>query len=203
MIPSCWLGLKPYNLVGTPLHSQKLDPGGCPYVDLPLLWAPFGWPDRSPKTCHNPLDMNKVPIIFWSPIYGLGAAKKKVGCFATRYWRSLRCATVLFYFSLWPWSWWVPGSRSVKDPHHNRLKFRVQATERGWLRAGGYRSEKILFFCEGEVFFLDTCLLMGANSRKIRRVIIPEISFRNIALWNQLLSKIFQMPHRNMLCWGI
>ena len=115
--------------------------------DLPLSWALYGWPERSPISCHNPLDMTRFPMIFWGPTNGPGAVKKKRKVASLRDIEGL-CATQPsdLIFSLWPWSWWVPGSRSVKDPHHNRLKFRAQATKRIWLRAGGYRNKKMFFF---------------------------------------------------------
>ena len=75
-----------------------------------------------------------------------GRQRNKDGCFASRFWRSLRSATIWFYISLWPWSWWVPGSRSIKDPHQKRLKIRAQTTKRICYRAGRYSSKKIVLF---------------------------------------------------------
>ena len=47
------------------------------FDDLPLSWTPYGWPERSPIFCDNPIGHDKVPMIFWGSFYGPGAAKKK------------------------------------------------------------------------------------------------------------------------------
>ena len=40
------------------------------------------------------------------------------------------------FFFHWPWTWWVPGCRSIKDPHLKLLKTRMQSLKRGWSRSG-------------------------------------------------------------------
>jgi hypothetical protein len=48
----------------------------------------------------TPIGHDKVPMFFWGPLNGPGAAKKKEGCFATRQLVSLRYATADFNFFL-------------------------------------------------------------------------------------------------------
>ena len=64
-------------------------------------------------------------MFFWGPIFGPGVIKKKGWL--------LRNHRFNIFFH-WPWTWWVPGSRSIKDPHLKLLKSRAQAKKRGWSR---------------------------------------------------------------------
>jgi hypothetical protein len=53
-----------------------------------------------PYILSKPIGHDKVPMFFWGPLNGPGAAKKKEGCFATRQLASLRYATANFNFFL-------------------------------------------------------------------------------------------------------
>ena len=52
-----------------------------------------------PFILSTPIGHDKVPMFFWGPLNGPGAAKKKEGCFATRLLGSLRYATANFISS--------------------------------------------------------------------------------------------------------
>jgi hypothetical protein len=53
-----------------------------------------------PFILSKPIGHDKLPMFFWGPLNGPGAAKKKEGCFATRQIASLRYATANFNFFL-------------------------------------------------------------------------------------------------------
>jgi hypothetical protein len=96
--------------------------GGCPFLWSALVMSPLWLGLLEPFILSKPIGHDKVPMFFWSPLNGPGAEKEKKGYFATRQLGSLRYATINFSFLKWPWSWWVPGSRSVDDLHQNVWK---------------------------------------------------------------------------------
>mgnify|MGYP001826378542 CR=1 FL=1 len=72
-------------------------------------------------------------MFFWGPITGPGVIKKN---------RLLLFNRRFNFFFHWPWTWWVPGSRSIKDPHLKLLKTRMQSLKRGWSRSGWWPCKK-------------------------------------------------------------
>ena len=76
-------------------------------------------------------------MFFWGPIIGPGVIKEKGWLLRCEiFWASwLRNHRLIFFFH-WPWTWWVPGSRSIKDSHLKLLKTRVQSLKRDWFRSG-------------------------------------------------------------------
>ena len=56
----------------------------------------------------------------------------------------------------------MPGSRSMKGPHHNNLKLGRRLTKGSHSKLETDPAKNDVFFCDGEVFSLDRGLLMGA-----------------------------------------
>ena len=57
----------------------------------------------------------------------------------------------------------MPGSRSTKDPHQKTFEITGAGKEKGLIPLlDDVPAKKNVLFCEGEVFFLDRGLLMGA-----------------------------------------
>ena len=71
---------------------KNIGPGGCPFCLIcPCHEPSMAGPQGALFSCHNPLDMTRFPMIFWGPINGPGAAKKK------RTVASLRNRLILFF----------------------------------------------------------------------------------------------------------
>jgi len=86
--------------------------------------------------------------------------------------KSLRCATVdlmFFFLGLEPDGCLVADQIRIRTK--NLRKARVQASKRGSADFGLCPcKKKCSFFCDGEVFSLDRCLLMGATATGTWRV---------------------------------
>ena len=93
--------------------SLNENPGGCPFLWSALVISPQWLAHLEPLILSQPIGHDKVPMFFWGPHNGPGVAGK-IG-------KLLQYATINFFLK-WPWSWWVPGSRSVKDLHQNTWK---------------------------------------------------------------------------------
>ena len=64
-----------------------------------------------------------------------------------------------FWTDLDPDGCLVADQRKVYAIH---LKYREQRNQRGYFRAGWWPCKKLYYFCDGQVFFIDRGLLMGA-----------------------------------------
>ena len=134
-----------------------------------------------PFILSQPIGHDKVPMFFWGPLSGPGVVKKirKVASLRDNEGLSATQTPILFFLK-WPWSWWVPGSRSVKGLHQNTWKHGSRQTKESHSKLETDPAKKDIIFCDGEVFSLDRGLLMGAN---IQNPILLQISPKNLPEW--------------------
>ena len=78
-----------------------------------------------------------------------------------------RKSNVLYYFFNRPWSWWVPGCRSTKGLCQT-LEIPGAEKPKGLLPRWWVILQKTILFCDGQVFFIDRGLLMGAFIHSLR-----------------------------------
>jgi len=104
----------------------------------------------------QPIGHDKVPMFFWGPLFGPGAAKKKDGCSASQ--------PPIFIFSftgLDPDGCLVADQRKV---HTITIENSGADKQKGLIPIWRLiQQKKDIIFCDGGVFFLDRGLLMGAN----------------------------------------
>jgi len=82
-------------------------------------------------------------MFFWGPSHGPGVEKK----------------LSFSFIDLEPDGCLVADQRKV---HAKHLKSRVQINKRGASALGGDPAKKLYSFCDGQMFFIDRGLLMGA-----------------------------------------
>ena len=136
--------------------------------------------------CHEPpmvgqqgaLDLVTTPWTWQGTDVFLGSVIRTRG----RKEKSMVANRMVFFF-LWPWSWWVPGSRSIRV-RTKTLEKPGAVAQKGhdplWMLT---LQKKIIIFCDGEVFSIDRGLLMGA--------IIT--TWRFFQIWN-VYHRIFAEP---------
>ena len=105
-----------------------LNPGGCAFLsDLPLWWAPDGWPCWSPISCDNPLAMTRNQCFSGVRLTDLGSRRNQL--FSS--------------IDLEPDGCLVADQLKL---HAKHLKNRVQMNKRGCIRTGWWPCKKTVFF---------------------------------------------------------
>ena len=152
----------------TPLNKN---PGGWPFLWSALVMSPQWLALLEPFILSQPIGHDKVPMFFWGPLSGPGVVRKIRRVASLRDNKGfLATQPPILFFLKWPWSWWVPGSRSTKGPHHNNWKLGRRQTKGSHSNLETDPAKKDIIFCDGGVFFLDRGLLMGAISTTWNRV---------------------------------
>jgi len=151
------------------LHSQKFRSRRMSlFDDLPLSWAPYGWPERSPIFCDNPLDMTRYRWFSGVRLVDQGRQRKKRKVASLRDIEDLSATQpshFIFLCSLDP-----DGCLAA-----DRLRIRTKTVWKfGRRQQKGFVSglevipaKKFKLFCDGGVFFVDRCLLMGAMKARV------------------------------------
>jgi len=111
-----------------------------------------------PFILSQPIGHDKVPMFFWGPLSGPGAAKKKDGCSVSQ--------PSIFTFSF-----------TGLDPDGCLVADQLRACTKTLESTGADKQKSLIpnwrltlqkkdiIFCDGEVFSLDRGLLMGAKQQ--------------------------------------
>ena len=129
-------------------------------------WYIVALPNRQIQTAWSASVMSPPRLAHKEPILCDFSALNMAGyrCFSgVRYWTRGRKEKVTwltnFFTGLDPDGCLVADQRKVYATH---LKYREQRNQRGLFRTGWWPCKKLHYFCDGQVFFIDRGLLMGA-----------------------------------------